>query len=161
MAGARPLVRQRAEAGLHGIERDIAQHRQEMLVALYESGSVPALEEMAAAVMPAVERLCVAAVHVPHADREIRPRRPHDEVVVVLEKAVREVRPAAELAGMTEPPQELVAVALVLENPLARVAAVEDVVDAVGDEWTERAGHHPPSRQRPCFRPPRACAMWQ
>jgi hypothetical protein len=90
---------------------------------LHENRAVARLEDVAAAIVPFVEALGIDPVELSHAGRQIRLRRLHDEVVVVVHQAVGVAKPAESLDDAAKRRQEAWSVVVVEVDPFARVAA--------------------------------------
>jgi hypothetical protein len=82
-----------------------------------------ALKNVAASQMPAVERLGVHAVQMPHAARQVRLRRLDEQVALVGHQAVGAANPAEALDRVGERVEEEVAIRIAEEDVLPRVAA--------------------------------------
>jgi hypothetical protein len=104
-----------------------------MLVGLHQATAVTPLEQVPDTAVAPVERLRVGAVEPRHPAREIRPWRLEDEVIVVDHQAVGQARPVAEALHAPADGDELRAIAVVLEDPVAIVPTIEHVVDPILD----------------------------
>ena len=112
-----------------------------MIRAPDEDAAEATLEQVANAVVGAVERTRVAAIQEAHAARKVRLRRAHDEVVVIAHQAVRQAFPAAPANNLTEQVDESSAIVVVHVNRLALDATCHDVINAAGDVWARLTGH--------------------
>jgi hypothetical protein len=82
IAAPRPRVGLVANSGHDGIQGDVAELREKMLVGFDEDGRVALLEEVAAEPVTAVKPLRVCGVKALHPQREVRVGRLEQKVVV-------------------------------------------------------------------------------
>ena len=92
------------------------------------------MEQVALAVVAAIEGLGVKALEALHAAVEVRAWCAHEQMEVVPHEAVREACPRPALNDLGEAVQEPKAVARVDEDRQARDSAIEHVVDAACDQ---------------------------
>src|SRR5262249_6120076 len=123
----------RHDTGRHRVSMDIAQESVEVPVVLDERGLVPALKQMADAIVAAVEPLGVDRMQAGHDFREGGGAGPDGEVRVVGHQAVGEELEAELLAAAREQTQVLVAVYVAAKECPALVAASGDVIQPAGD----------------------------
>ena len=93
------------------------------------------------AVVAAIESLCVDAVQLSHAAREVRLRGLEEQVIVIAHHAVGVHAPAELAHGRGEDVEENQAVVVVGVDWLARVAAAGGVIECARVLEAERAGH--------------------
>jgi hypothetical protein len=98
-----------------------------------EEGVEPCLEEMAGAVMRAVEPAGVAAVEPVHAAREVRLRRPERGVKVIGHQHPGRDAPAKALDGLAEETQEGEAIVVGAEDGAALIAPRRHVIDSADE----------------------------
>jgi len=103
--------------------------------------AVAAVEEMALALVAAVEAPGVEPLEPLHAPVEVGLRRLDEQVEVVPHEAVGQALPRAALDDVADAVEEPDPIARVEEDRQPHDPAVEDVVDAAGDEWTRRSRH--------------------
>jgi len=103
--------------------------------------AVAAVEEMALALVAAVEVSGVEPLEPLHAPVEVGLRRLDEQVEVVPHEAVGQALPRAALDDVADAVEEPDPIARVEEDRQPHDPAVEDVVDAAGDEWTRRSRH--------------------
>ena len=102
---------------------------------------VTATKKMAEEFVPAIEAHSVGAQEPFHAGDEIGARGLDDKVKVIAHEAPGMSLPACALAGFAEGLQEQLPVTVILEDVLAAVAAVHDMVNGAFVLNTEFAGH--------------------
>jgi hypothetical protein len=102
-----------------------------------------ALEDVADALVAAVEALGIEAIDVAHSGREIRARRLDHQMVVVGHQAVGVAAPAAAPDDFAERLQELATVGVDEEDGRAVVAARGDVVERAGELDPKGSCHGP------------------
>lgn len=129
--------------GAHWIQVDIIANGFEVAVAaaIHDEGFVTSAEEVAKEFMAAVEAAGVGGKEPFHAGDEVGLGRGEDEVKMVWHEAPCMNLPAGFGTGFGEGFEEEVAVGVVIENGLATIAAVHDVIDSAGILNTEFSGH--------------------
>src|SRR5439155_8033327 len=123
VAAPRPLGKVRADSCSHRVHDDVATEGEQVRFALDEDRAIARLEDVAAAVMPYVEPLCIAPVQLPHAARQVWQRCLDHEVVVVVHEAVRVAEPREALDDMSEEAEEVLPIDGVANNVAAGVPA--------------------------------------
>ncbi len=129
------------QAGPDGVLEDVLDRCGEVAVALDEPGGEAVAEEVAPALVPAVERLSVGAVQALQAVREAPELRLDDEVVVVRHQREGMNAPLVPLDFAGEQAEEEAVVVGVAEGRRARDASRGDVVDALRRELAARSPH--------------------
>lgn len=110
-----------------------------MGVFLHQNGFEPPLKQMAHSRMSPIVVLRIAAVELPHAQREIRLRRFDEEMIVIVHQAVGMAQPAVAIDDVGQNREPLGAVAVVGHDILPGIAPAGDMVDGAGylnAEWT-------------------------
>jgi hypothetical protein len=110
-----------------------------------DPGREASLEEMALALMAAVEALGVRPIEPSHPVGEVLASGPQDEVVMGAHQAIRGAQPAEVAAGSIQQAEEVEPVEIVFEEVDPARPARRDVVDAV---LQTRAGHSRHSERR-------------
>jgi hypothetical protein len=131
----------RAEPGAHRVEDDVPRDAERVGIPLHEPRLEPAFEEVADAVVAAVEARGVDAVQLAHPEREVRVRRLHHQVEVITHQAVGMADPAVAFDDLREDTEEPLPVGRVAEDRGAFVAAGVDVVEGVLELDAQRPGH--------------------
>ena len=129
------------EAGADGVLEDVLDGRRQVPVGLDDPGSEAVAEEMAPALVPAVERLGVRSVEALEAVRQSPELGLHDEVVVVRHQAEGVDPPVVPLDFARQEAQEPAIVVAGTERGRARDASCGDVVDALQREFSTRPPH--------------------
>jgi hypothetical protein len=137
-----------AQSGADGVEDDVVEDGGEVLVGVHRLRPEAIAEQMAAALVPAVEAKRVGSVEAVHPAREVFHRRGDDEVVVRGHQAVRVDIPAESLDGVGEERQERAAVEPVAEDRRVVDAERGDVEGAVRQDAAQSARHAANVRRR-------------
>src|SRR5438128_1847145 len=87
VAAPGPIAGIAAEVRAHGVQRDVAAHREEVFVSRKQFAAVRSLKDMARSLMSSVETLRIRALEEPHTSGEIRLRRLEQQVQVVRHQA--------------------------------------------------------------------------
>ena len=119
-----------------------------MLVRVEHAGVEAGAEEVAEALVTAVEALGVDAVEPLHAGGEVGAGGVDDEVVVRVHEAEGVAAPAVALDRLGQQLEEEHAVVVVLEQELGEHRVGGDVEEPVGQQSPEQTRHRPP-RLRP------------
>ena len=90
VARPRPIPGRPAQTGSDGVLDDVPRHVPDQVVIVEHGRAVPAMEQVALAVVAAVERLSVEALEALHAAVEIGAGGADEQVEVVPHQAVRE-----------------------------------------------------------------------
>ncbi|MCP9487134.1 MAG: hypothetical protein MSC30_14895 [Gaiellaceae bacterium MAG52_C11] len=107
-----------------------------MIVAIENPGLEATLKEVPDPVVAAVESHRVEAVQPMHPGRELRLRRPDDEMEVVRHQRPDEHAPAEAQPDLPELPPPVIAVTSIQDDRLPRDPACGDVVD----RWCREVG---------------------
>ena len=91
--------------------------------------------------MPTIVRLCVAAIELAHAEREIGLRRLDQQMIVVIHQAVRMAEPAIAIDHLGEHGLPLRAIPIIRHNILPGIASTRHVVHGAGKFDAKWAGH--------------------
>ncbi len=136
------LVR-RQQLRPRGVEMDVIAHALEIAAAraIHQQRFVAATEQMAEELVPPVEAAGVGAQKPFHPGDQIRLRRLDHEVKMIRYEDVGVNLPAGLGASLGKSFNEAMAVHIVLEDRLAPVAAIHDVVDRAGILDAQLAGH--------------------
>ena len=136
-----PLLRLRAETGLDGVPRDVADRLQELGFTLLEHGAEAILEQVRIASVAPVEAEGVTPVECLHCTRELAVQGLQDQVVVVRHQAVAEAPQVVDLDHASHTSEEVDAIGVEGEDRLPIAAAREHVVDPPRDELAGRSTH--------------------
>jgi hypothetical protein len=112
---------------------DVPVRLEGMPSALDQNGVETLAKEMTSLAPTPVRPLCVAAVQVLRAGREIAGRRVDEKVIVRREKAVGTARPVAKRDDLGYQVEKLSALAVVFEEGTSQAAVCRDVKEAVRD----------------------------
>jgi hypothetical protein len=133
--------RRAGEAGAHGVLEDVLDGRAQMAVAFDDPGGEAVAEEVAPALVAAVERVGIDSVEALEAVREAPELGLDDEVVVVRQQAEGVDAPVVPLDLSREESQEEAVIVRVAEGGGARDASRRHVVDALRRKLFARSPH--------------------
>ena len=91
--------------------------------------------------MPSVGHLCIPAIQLAHAEREIRLRGFKEEMIVVVHQTIGMAEPAVPIDDVREYREELRAVAVVHHDGLPGVPTARDVVHGPRKLNAQRTSH--------------------
>lgn len=111
------------------IEHHVATDFLQVALFLDQNGFVPSLEQMAHRLVPPVVALRVDAVELAHALGEIRLGGFDDQVIVVVHQTVGVTEPVKALDDVPQALQEGVAIGIVLEDVVPRIASGRHMID--------------------------------
>jgi hypothetical protein len=154
VAAPPPLVGMCAQTGADGIPERVPDDDPELDRTADQHASEASLKDVANAVMTGVERARIPPVRETHATRQARPRRTHNNVIVVAHQAVREEFPVVALNDASKPVEEVSSVLIVAIDRVAFNSARHDVVDRAGDVRSMRTCHIPLRANAAGSRPP-------
>jgi hypothetical protein len=97
---------------MHGVQRDVLECTDEVLVAADDTILVALRQHAAEAAVPLVEAARVRTVQVAHAVAEVRLRSAHEQVVVRSHQAPAQAFPAVAADHDVQKPQEVLAVSI-------------------------------------------------
>jgi hypothetical protein len=100
------------DARVHGVQRDVLECTDEVLVAADDTILVALRQHAAEAAVPLVEAARVRTVQVAHAVAEVRLRSAHEQVVVRSHQAPAQAFPAVAADHDVQKPQEVLAVSI-------------------------------------------------
>jgi hypothetical protein len=123
------------------VEDHIAAQLQQMCVLLHEDGVVPALEEMADQVMPAIEGLGIDAVEVPHAASQIGLWCFQEQMVVVVHQAIGIESPSETRDGLSKDRHPAGPVGCIGHDGLPCIPATGDMIEGAGKFEPQRTCH--------------------
>jgi len=147
-AGPRIVVRVVNESGPDRVVQHVLDRVIQVALRVEHPGSEPRAEQVARALVPVVEALCVLAVEVLDSGRELPLSCVEDEVDVVVHQAERVAFPGVALRGEDEEAEVGEAVVVVAEDRSPVDAARSDVEGAVREVCTKNAGHEFEARRR-------------
>jgi hypothetical protein len=135
---------------------DVLVRGSEVVIVFERPGGEAVAEEVAAAVVPAVERLRVDAVQALHSDRQAPELGLDDKVVVVRHQAEDVDAPVLALDHVREETQKQAALVVVEEDRGARDSSRGDVVDAFRRKVLPRSPHPVDASSPRCLATPAA-----
>jgi hypothetical protein len=81
--------------------------------------------------MPPVERLGIPTIQLSHTEGQIRLRRFHEEMIVIIHQTIRMAEPSIAIDDMREQGEKLRAVTVIGNDILPSIAATRDMIDGV------------------------------
>ena len=115
------------------IQHDVPAQFKQMRVFFHQNRREAPLKHMPDLLVPEVVGLRVAAIQLPHAEREIRLRRLDQQMIVIVHQTVGMAHPPIAIDNMGQQAQPLQAVPVVSHDVLPGVAPTRDMVDGAGE----------------------------